>query len=63
MDVTLKERLLRITMMAMKVAQGHLRTVKMDDLADDAAAILTKCENTLIDMTPDTELGIFTNQE
>jgi len=63
MDRDLKEKIMRIAIMALETGEGHLRTIEFNPFADEVKAIITRCNNELMNIVPDAEPGILMNQE
>ena len=57
METDLKEKLLRLAIMALETGQGHLRTIELHELAAQLDPIITECSEALKEFVPDAQPG------
>jgi hypothetical protein len=59
MDSDLKEKFLRLAIMALETAKGHLKTIELHELANQLEPIITQCNEALKEFVPDAEPGVL----
>lgn len=63
MSEALKEKQLQLTIIILKTGEEHLRSIGLQELADELKGIIVKCENESIKMAADPVPGILMEGE
>jgi hypothetical protein len=63
MGEDIKEKKLRIAIMALQTGAGHLRSIGLEAMADELNDIIRQCNDELINIAPEAVPGILMERD